>query len=176
LRKTLFVVCFVLCCGLLAVAQDYKKAEVFGGYQWTSVDFGSGIDRQNFNGWNAALTGYFNKNFGITADFSGAYKTESGVSVKSYTYMFGPTLRAPMDKATPFAHALFGGAHDSADASGFGGLGGDSSFAYAFGGGFDYDLSPNVAVRVAQFDFLGTRFGGETQKNFRYSGGIVFKF
>lgn len=176
LKKTLFVVALVLCCGLVAFAQDFKKAEVFGGYQWTSVDVGSGFDRQNFNGWNAALTGYFNPNFGITADFSGAYKSESGVSVKSYSYLFGPTLRGHMDKASPFVHALFGGVHESANASGLGGLGSDSSFAYAIGGGFDYDMSPNVAVRVAQFDFLGTRFGGETQKNFRYSGGIVFRF
>jgi hypothetical protein len=176
LRKTFFVVCLVVCCSMIATAQDFKKAEVFGGYQWTSMDFGAGNDRQNFNGWNAALTGYMNNNFGITADFSGSYKSESGVSVKSYTYMFGPTLRAPMDNATPFVHALFGGVHESASASGLGGLGSDSSFAYAIGGGFDYNMSPGVAIRVAQFDFLGTRFGGETQKNFRYSGGIVFKF
>jgi hypothetical protein len=175
LRKTLFVACLVLCCAMVTVAQENKKAEIFGGYQWTSADFGSGSDRQNFNGWNAALTGYMNKNFGITADFSGTYKTESGVSVKSYTYMFGPTLRAP-GKASPFVHALFGGDHESANASGLGSLGGDSSFAYAFGGGFDYDVAPSIAVRVAQFDYLGTRFGGENQKNFRYSGGIVFKF
>lgn len=176
MRKSLFVVCLVLCCGLAARAQDYKKAEVFGGYQWTSVDFGSGVDRQNFNGWNAAVSGYLNNNLGITADFSGAYKTVSGVSVKSYSYLFGPTLRAPMEKATPFVHALFGGAHDSAKVSGLGGLGSDSSFAYAIGGGFDLDASQNVAIRVAQFDFLGTRFGGETQKNFRYSAGVVFRF
>ena len=176
MKKTLFVVALVLCCGLVAFAQDFKKAEVFGGYQWTSVDAGSGFDRQNFNGWNAALTGYFKPNFGITADFSGAYKSESGVSVKSYSYLFGPTLRGHMDKASPFVHALFGGVHDSADASGLGSLGNDSSFAYAIGGGLDYDMSSNVAIRVAQFDFLGTRFGGETQKNFRYSGGIVFRF
>ena len=49
MKKTLFVVALVLCCGLVAFAQDFKKAEVFGGYQWTSVDAGSGFDRQNFN-------------------------------------------------------------------------------------------------------------------------------
>jgi opacity protein-like surface antigen len=161
---------------VLAVAQDYKKAEVFAGYQWTSVDVGSGVSRQNFNGWDAALSGYFNKNVGITADFSGNYKTVGGADVKVYTYMFGPTFRAPMEKATPFVHALFGAAHASASASGFGGIGSDNAFAYAIGGGLDYDVSKNVAVRVGQFDFLGTRFSSETQKNFRYSGGIVFKF
>ncbi|HEX6878746.1 MAG TPA: outer membrane beta-barrel protein [Terriglobales bacterium] len=176
MKKSFLVICVLLCCSLAVVAQDYKKAEVFGGYQWTSVDFGSGVDRQNFNGWNAAVSGYFNQNFGITADFSGAYKSEAGASLNVYSYMFGPTLRAPMEKATPFVHALFGGARANASASGFGSLGSDSAFAYAIGGGFDYDMSPNVAVRVVQFDYLGTRFGGENQKNFRYSGGIVFKF
>lgn len=155
---------------MLTFGQEHSKADVFAGYQWTSVDTGSGSDRLNFNGWNGALTGFFNKNFGITADLSGTYKSESGVTAKVYTYTFGPTLRAPMGKATPYFHALFGGAHVG------GGDIGESAFAYAIGGGFDVDMSKKFAVRVGQFDYLGTHFGGENQKNFRYSGGVVFKF
>jgi len=162
-------------CSLVVVAQDHAKAEVFGGYQWTSVDVGSGIDRQNFNGWDAALTGYFNKNFGITADFSGNYKSIEGVDVKAYTYLFGPTVRVPMQKATPFVHALFGGAHLSADDL----TGSESAFSYAIGGGVDVNAGKHVAIRIAQFDYLGTRFdglGSDNQNNFRYSAGVVFKF
>ena len=174
LRKTFIVLCLILTCSLFTFAQDYSKADVFAGYQWTSVDNGSGFDRLNFNGWNGALTGYFNKNFGITADFAGAYKSESGASIKIHSFMFGPTLRMDGEKASPFVHALFGAAHGSA---GFGGLSGtDNAFAYAFGGGVDWNASKSVAIRVGQFDYVGTRFGGENQKNFRYSGGVVFKF
>jgi opacity protein-like surface antigen len=161
-------------CIFMVAQENNNKAEVFGGYQWTSVDFGSGASRQNFNGFDGAVTGYFNQNLGITADFSGNFKTIDGVSAKIYSYTFGPTLRVPMDKATPFVHALFGGAHVSA---GFqGGSTTANGFAYAIGGGLDLNASKNVAIRIAQFDYFGTRIQSETQKNFRYSAGIVLKF
>src|SRR5690348_14626605 len=50
-----------------AAAQAEPKAELFGGYQYTHPDGGPSL-----NGWNGALTGNFNKTFGITADFSGS--------------------------------------------------------------------------------------------------------
>ena len=177
LRKTIFVLTLILASCIFMVAQDNDtKAEIFGGYQWTNVDdLGSGAGRQNFNGFNGAVTGYFNKNLGITADFSGAFKTESGVSAKVYTYTFGPTIRVPMDKATPFVHALFGGGRFTADESGTN-LVSSNGFVYAIGGGLDVNASKNVAIRIGQFDYLGTRFESTTFKNFRYSAGIVFKF
>ncbi len=177
MRKTIFVCMLILVSCIFMVAQDSDtKAEIFGGYQWTNVDdLGSGVGRQNFNGFNGAVSGYFNKNLGITADFSGAFKTESGVSAKLYTYTFGPTLRVPMDKATPFVHALFGGGHFTADESGTNLLK-SNGFVYAIGGGLDVNASKNVAIRIGQFDYLGTRFESTNFKNFRYSAGIVFKF
>lgn len=174
LRKTLFILILICCCSLMMVAQDHSKADIFAGYQWTNVDFGSGIDRQNFNGWNGALTGYFNENFGITADFSGAYKSESGADVKIHSFMFGPTLRMPGEKATPFVHALFGGARASGSALDLSAS--ENALAYAFGGGVDVNAGKKFAIRIAQFDFLGTRFSSENQKHFRYSAGVVFKF
>ncbi len=174
LRKTLFILILICSCSLFLVAQDQPKAEVFGGYQWTNVDGGSGVDRENFNGWNAALTGYFDNNFGITADFAGAYKNISGVDLKLHSFMFGPTYRFPGEKATGFVHALFGGAH--ATGSAFGVSASENGFAYALGGGVDLNAGKNFAIRVGQFDYLGTRLGGENQKNFRYSAGVVFKF
>jgi len=175
LRKTILVCMLILASCTFMVAQDNNnKAEVFGGYQWTSVDFGSGVSRQNFNGFDGALTGYFNQNLGITADFSGNYKTIEGVSAKVYTYTFGPTLRVPMDKATPFVHALFGGGHATAGVEGASVS--SNGFAYAIGGGLDLNATKNVAIRIGQFDYFGTRFESENQKNFRYSAGIVLKF
>ncbi len=175
MRKTILIFMLILLSCIFAVAQDYKKAEVFGGYQYTNVDDqGSGLGRQGFNGWNAAVSGYFTKNVGVTADFAGAYKTIEGVDVKVYSYLFGPTLRVPMDKATPFVHALFGGAHLSGSAGGASVT--SNGFAYAIGGGLDFDASKNFAIRIGQFDYLGTRFESSNQKNFRYSAGIVIKF
>ncbi len=91
---------------LAAVAQEnYSKAEVFGGYQYTRFDGGV-----NANGFNGAITGNLNHWFGVAADFSGAYKNVSGVDTKTYTYTFGPQVAMRRGGAfTPFAHALFGG-------------------------------------------------------------------
>lgn len=158
----------------MAVAQDYHKAEVFAGYQWTNVGPGAGADRINMNGWNGQLSGYFNRSVGITADFSGAYKSESGASLHLYSFMFGPTFRVPSEKVTPYVHALFGAARLSGSALNLSAS--ENAFAYALGGGVDVNANKNVAIRIGQFDYVGSHFESENQKNFRYSAGIVFKF
>jgi opacity protein-like surface antigen len=174
MKKLLGIMIVLLVVSVPVFCQDTPKAEVFGGYQYTRINPGSGISGENFNGWNAALTGNLNHWLGVTGDFSGAYKTISGVSLKQHTFMFGPTISShSSDKFTPFAHALFGGAHFSG--SGFGGSASDTAFAMALGGGVDVGVK-NFAVRIGQFDYLMTRFGGTSQNNFRYSAGIVFRF
>lgn len=166
-----------------AAAAAADKAEIFGGYQYLHADSGaSGVNSFNLNGWNGALTGYYNRFLGLTADFSGTYGTPSvqgfGISTHLYTYMFGPTLRVQAGKLQPYAHALFGGAHISGavNVGGVTASTSDSGFAYALGGGVDYKFLPHVSLRVAQFDFLQTHISGDTQNNFRYSGGVVIRF
>ncbi len=73
MRKLLTVTVLALLVSLSATAQDFPKAEIFGGYQLTR------LDGTTLNGWNAALTGNLNHWFGVTGDFRGAYKSESGV-------------------------------------------------------------------------------------------------
>ncbi len=173
----IFALVFAFCLG--AFAQDSSKVDVFGGYQYTNVDDnGNGTGRVGLNGWNAALTGYFTRNLGVTADFSGAYGTPNvfgyDVKTKDHFFMFGPTVRSGNDRGTVFAHALFGGAHASGTVSGITAT--DNAFSMALGGGFDLKTSKNVSIRVGQFDYLMTRFGSTNQNNFRYSAGLVFHF
>ena len=52
----------------------------------------------------------------------------------------------------------------------------DSGFSWALGGGVDYKFLPHIAIRVGQFDFLQTHISGDSQNNFRYSGGVVVRF
>jgi opacity protein-like surface antigen len=176
LRFLALVTSLLLVLSCLAIAQDNPKAEIFGGYQWTRVDTGvSGVDSVNLNGWNASVSGYFTKYLGVSGDFSGAYGSPFGGSVKVHTFMFGPVVHFPnSSKITPFAHALFGGAH--ASGSGFGLSASDTGFSWAAGGGLDVNLNSRWAVRLAQADFLQTRIASLTQNNFRYSAGIVIKF
>jgi hypothetical protein len=117
---------------IAARAQDFPKAEVFGGYSYGN--FGpaiSGAGRTNLNGWNASLGVNMNRWFGLVSDFSGHYGSSNGtfpeffppiacpppgcpiVTIKEndkyHNFLFGPQFSLRTKKVTPFVHALFGG-------------------------------------------------------------------
>jgi len=188
-----FLVLVVLV-GLLSipmVAQDYPKAEVFGGYQYLHTgDISAGghtlqNSSENWNGWDAGATGYFNKYFGVQGDFSGSYKTISGVSGHIYTYTGGPVVAYREGKVNPFVHALFGGIHLTA---GYGGVSESlNGFTMAVGGGVDVQATKVVSVRLIQADWVYYHFGSTTiegfpvpsfsqSNNVRIVAGIVFRF
>lgn len=178
-----------------ACAQNAPDGEIFGGYQYFHANSGvsfSGFDNFSLNGWEGAVSGYFSRNVGITADFAGVYGTPAinlppigsfDIHTHLYTFMFGPTVRvANKSPLQPFAHALFGGAHLTGSVgipvSGFGGsiTDSDTGFAWAAGGGLDFKAIPLISLRVAQFDFVQTHIGGDNQNHFRYSAGVVLRF
>jgi hypothetical protein len=171
------ILSLIVVVGLLALplmAQDYPKAQIFGGYQYLHLG-GSGTD-VNANGWNASLTGNFNKYFGVAADFSGAYKTISGVDAKVYSYTGGPVFHFNSEGTVdPFVHALFGGAHASASISGVG-SGSENGFTMMYGGGADIKISRMWALR-GQGDWVYYRFSGVSEShNVRLSVGVVLRF
>jgi len=174
------VVVVVALLSLTAMAADAPRAEVFGGFQYFRANSGvPDIDNFNLNGWNASLSGYFSRFFGVTADFSGAYGKPQVLGVpintKLHTFMFGPVVRLPNPShITPFVHALGGGVHISGDVQGVSAS--ETDAAWAVGGGLDVGVARMLSVRLAQVDFLQTRSGGTNQNNFRYSAGVVIKF
>ncbi len=178
---------FLLLFSLLASAQRPRppRFEVFAGYSY--------LHRFNhFHGWSGSFTWNFSRYIGATADFSGHYRSDSGVipftppltfstSTHLHSFTFGPTVSyRNRTRFTPFGHALFGVSRLSGTASTS--TVGSSSFSLNnfgeyFGGGLDVRLTPRLAVRAAQFDVLYIRFpGGFWERHFRYSGGIVFRF
>jgi hypothetical protein len=157
------------------MAQDSSKGEVFGGYQFMHLsESGTSI---NANGFDFAGTGKFTKDIGFTADISGAYKTISGASGHVYTYTFGPTYYvSPKETVSPFVHVLFGGTSVGGSVSG-GGSGSTSGFAMYIGGGVDAKVKKNIAIRVAQFDWLHYSVNGVSgSSNVRLCFGAVFRF
>lgn len=173
-----FPVLVVLFLGLFTVnayAQT-PQAEVFGGYSYLRINPGSGIPGENVPaGWHASVAGNFNSWFGLAGDFSGHYKNIFGVNVNTHIFTVGPRFTARANESVqPFAHFQVGGARIGAGVSGFGGS--DTSFAAVMGGGVDVKLNDSVAWRLGQFDYVLTRFGGDSQHNFRYSTGVVFRF
>jgi Outer membrane protein beta-barrel domain len=180
-RKLLFFCVAFIACSLAAWSQEYTKAEVFGGFQYTRFD-AFNIQGVNMMGWNAQFTHYLNKPFGITGEVTGSYAspTVGGIAttLPTYTFMFGPTMRAPLAKSTPFVHALFGAAHVSNTK----GVYSSTGFALALGGGWDTTVARNLDWRIVQVDYMPTWLhdptgtGNPQQDHFRLATGIVYKF
>jgi hypothetical protein len=174
MRKFMELALLLCIFSLAAFAQETgtaPRAEIFGGYQYTRFDGG-----MNANGWDTALTGNLNRWFGVAADFSGAYKSQNGVSFNNYTYTFGPVISWRHNAAfTPFTHFLAGGFRASAA---FSGLSGSSTgFAMMFGGGVDVKATQHVALRAVQFDWLSMRSNGYSDNNnMRISTGLLFRY
>lgn len=186
----------ILCCAVLlilgpgaAMAQeDHPRLELFGGYQLVRPEKGNDI----LHGWDAQFSGNFNRWFGLKADISGVYgiedfdyQVEPGKVNTDSTfqqYLFGPQFSARRRRFTPFAHWLLG--FSRADitvateppAALVKNHVAETNFGMALGGGVDIDVSKTVALRVAQTDWLMSRFNDNTQNHFRYSGGVVIKW
>lgn len=174
MRKFIGLALLLCMVSLAAFAQETgntPKAEIFGGYQYTRFDGGV-----NANGWDTSLTGNLNHWFGIAADFSGAYKSQNGVSFNNYTYTFGPVVSYRHNETfTPFAHFLAGGFRASAAFSGLSGS--DNGFAMMFGGGVDVKATKRVAVRAIQFDWLSLHSNGfSDNNNMRISTGLLLRY
>lgn len=203
MHKSVFGICLILAVLAGGVwAQDVPKVELFGGYSYLRGDtsaFGTGfVSGVNLNGWEASANFNANKWFGIKADFDGHYGSPNilssgtyNVDMKFHTFLFGPQLSHRSEKVTAFAHGLFGAAHVKADAGII--LAGtqpravqprillptsdtDTALAMAFGGGFDWNVKKNFAIRVIQGDYLMTKVYSDTQNNFRLSTGIVLRW
>ena len=112
-------------------------------------------------------------------------------SANMLTYQFGPVIRFPWKSATVFGETLFGGSNTNGYANlersidlGGGTLnvsGTQHPFSMSVGGGVDINVSKNVALRVAEVDYFLTRYTNpitstNNQNNFRYLGGVVFRF
>jgi hypothetical protein len=167
-----------------ALGQD-SRADLFGGYSYLNIDTNGLTSRQNANGWEASVSGNFNRWFAVEGDVSGYYKTYSvnleslnlgilDVKVTDYSYAAGPRINLrPI-----FIHALFGGDHLTGSALGFSES--QDGLAGLAGGGVQWKVSGPWSIR-ASADYVFTRhniFGGPsvTQNNVRASAGIVYSF
>jgi len=190
-----FRVGVLLCvCSTAMFAQDFPKAEIFGGYSYANMPVLSG--RANANGWNASATVNLFKWFGLTSDFNGLYGLKGSetiplgtgtvteqISENFHNFMFGPQISYRKGRLVPFAHLLVGESRVAeklvVSSSSIGGftLGGPiahratTTGTAAMGLGVDYSISQNLAWRV-QADSLLT---AGSASNARISTGIVLR-
>jgi len=118
---------------------------------------------------------------------AGSYTSQGNM----FTYLFGPVIRIPIPKVRPFGEILFGGSNTNGYVNLTNSIiaaGGTISrtptqhpFTMAVGGGLDIDLSKHVALRPGEIDYMLSRYTNpltstNNQNNFRYCGGVIFKF
>lgn len=133
-----------------------------------------------------------NRWLGFVADFSGHYFGQDVTLVvppnppvpatdnkRQHTFLFGPRFSyRNSSRFIPFAQALIGSVRLSefVDPRLIPGVV-STRFGFALGGGVDFKLSERFALRPVQADYqYSHRSLGQDRHNFRYSGGIVFRF
>ena len=181
---------FIFVCATATLGQDTPKWEVFGGYSHLrqprikSGDFrtvngltpaqvqaliGQPITANNasvgLNGFDAAVTVYLKKQFGLTGDFSANFKSEpqtffgnpSRAKIRTLNFLGGPQVKFFNEhKVTPFMHALFGASRNRNQVTNALATATDeyTSFAMALGGGLDLKVSKRIDIRVFQVEWV----------------------
>jgi hypothetical protein len=148
------------------MSHEGSSGDVFFGYSLLNGDTLS-----HGSGWEAALTGNLNDWFGLKADLGGNYQSLLGSEAKEYNVLFGPQLSHRVEKFNVFLHGLAGVSRLSFEH-------GPSStgLGWVIGGGADYNLNSSFAIRPVQLDYHGAHVFSNTQKDVRYSAGIVYRF
>jgi hypothetical protein len=156
---------------IFAVPSRAQSVDVSAGYSYFRLGGSGGINQNGVSGSVA----YNLKSWdwlGLVGDFGVYHASPLGVSLNTYTYLFGPrvTLRNP-SKINPFAQALFGGSRLTT------GSGGPSfnQFAYSIGGGVDIGLLPHLALRP-QVDYVGLNTSPSHTNCTRVSASFVVHF
>jgi hypothetical protein len=186
MRKIAVAVGVVASFAGLAAAQIPTSGNVFFGYSYYTTNLSS-IDRANTNGWEASVEGKLIPWVGIVADFDSHYGSQNFVGscvapvpsgpcpfsadVTEHNFLFGPRVSFSIGRFRPYAEGMIGAAHVSVN----NGVGSDTSFASALGGGLDYKIIKLIAWRF-QGDYINTRFFSTSQNNLRISTGIVARF
>jgi len=160
----------------------------------------------NLYGGGGAFVYNFSRHLGIKSEFEGYLSKTAQFTLPAnppivpaagtfksqmnmFTFLFGPqfSFPVPSSKVRIFTEALFGGAYTNAwsnlfNTAGINGLAASKTgLAMSLGGGVDLGINDRVAFRIAEVDYVGTRYswptiGIQNQNSVRYQGGFVFVF
>lgn len=185
MRNLFLVLSLILFVAAPVMAQETPKAELFGGYQFQSLNAG-GVFLTSTSGTGASAGGSgchgfaanvaynLNEYFGGVGEIGACKETGmvAGVSAHDVNYLFGPRLsaRSSYRHVTPFAQLLIGGQHVGVHPSAT-----QNSFALTLGAGGDYKFTERIAFR-GQLEYLYTRFGNGTQNSVRIETGVVYRW
>jgi hypothetical protein len=186
MQRILCLTVLMVCGVAFASAQQATKTDDHPKYNWfigysvlgeTNEDASKTLTRFGSNsGVETSAAGYFNKYFGVKADFSAHFGTTRGHGIftidnaqppitnasldysfkhQAYSFLIGPEFRASNHtRFTPFAHALIGAGFDRGTIK-LSGTGtsvtlkiADAGLAAAIGGGFDIKAADRISFRT----------------------------
>lgn len=220
LRNIILFGIVLLMYGTSAFAQDdAPKVEVYGEFSYLRFNPSlSYLKNRSFNGGGGGVSYFFNRYLGIKGEFMGYGSTNFTIPAGTYnfpalspnpivltapittqgnmfTYQFGPVLRYPTGRITPFGEVLFGGSNSNAygnqvkaictefacisSATNISGT--QHPFTMLAGGGIDIKVSKSFSIRPIEIDYMLTRYTNpitqtNNQNSFRYTAGVVFHF
>jgi hypothetical protein len=177
-----------------AYAQSIPRLTVFGGVSYLNYDNAAGTggtsNRLSMIGIDTSAAYHLWHRFSAEADIgyhmhNSCPGTSDNATCKDFSFMAGPryTFGSGSGRISPFVHGLIGRDNaDLPDANGSNGLvSGDSSWAFAGGGGANYWLFRHIGFG-AEGDWFYTHhlssYSGipSQTSSFRAAGGIVFRF
>lgn len=192
-RASVLAATLALAAAIPARAQEFPRVEAFAGFSYANVGLGPqanlfGPVSKNYYGLHLGLNFNPYRNFSLVLTDLGMQSRGSTIhpiirktnnDVFTSQALFGPqfTIRTP--KANFFAHSLVGVTNArlvESNSSGSIDLVRKTHLALGFGGGVDLNVSPRLAVRLFQADYVPTRSAGKWQNDFRVSTGVVFRF
>jgi hypothetical protein len=157
---------------------------LYGGrddYRWqlgfgvTFIRFQSSIFNASAVGIKTSLAYYTNDWFAIEGNVSAAFAPQNKLFDREHPklldYGIGPKIAWRRKRWEPWAHGIFGGAHEQPQTAG----NSRNSYSIQAGGGVDYRWNPRVSFRL-ESDYVRTGFFHESQNDFEIAGGIVFHF
>ena len=200
MKKILLIITMLFVATMSAYAQDeYPKFELAGTFTMLRHDIQI-LGNETMNGYGIGMQYNINKYFGIAGEWTATHGssgpetfTEAGriyvipkLDTRVQTLLFGPRFSYRSRAVTVFGHWLVGAATNKFDDD-IGTFNYESytkwQVAMAIGGGLDINLGKNFAIRAAQLDWVAidsdfSELGYDKgfYNNWRYQGGIVFKF
>ncbi len=162
--------------------------EAFAGYAYMRSATAVSGAPINLNG-TSFVAAFYVKNWLALAGDVGFYHqgsiAASGLGLTVSSYQIGPRVSIRnRTHLTPFGHFLLGAGHAGGTlyttslGAGLSPLGPNNGFLYTAGAGADWKLSPKIAIRLVETDYLHSQFlngNGNRQGNLRLSTGIVFR-
>ena len=211
-RNTIMFAAILLSSTVAFAQEETQRVELFGEYSYLRFNPTlPHLNNRSFNGGGGGATFNINHYLGIKAELMGYGSTSFTTTVDApiatpkgtvpagtfnsqgnmFTYLFGPVVKVPLSRITPFGELLFGGSNSNGYANlskaiiaGGGTIsatGTQHPFTMAFGGGLDVHINHNFSIRPIELDWVLTRYTNpltntNNQNSFRYTAGVVYRF